>query len=388
MSRGRIVDDRGYTLLTGVTGLLGRYLYRDLVSQGVPLAVLVRPKGRESAEDRVEALAAWWEANLGRPLARPVCLEGDVTQPGLGLSAEAKHWVASNCGRVVHSAASLVFHGGDRTREPWLSSYNGTRNLVELCKSVGIGELHHTSTAYVCGTRDGTICESDLNVGQGFRNDYEECKCTAEAWLRDQGGLDSLTVYRPAVIVGDSETGHTTTYLGVYRFFQFAWLLAQQAPRGADGRCILPIRLRMTGEECQNLVPVDWVSAVMARLITSPEAQGRTYHLTPAVPTRSSQIEAALADYFSFRGVSFAGSDGAPDETLNEPERLFYDYIDAHEDYLRAEPVFDARNTLAAAPDLPCPEVDAPCLRRLIDFAVHDRWGRSASVSARRKQRQ
>jgi nucleoside-diphosphate-sugar epimerase len=382
------VDDRKFTLLTGVTGLLGRYLYRDLTTQGTPLAVLVRPRGRESAEARVESLAAWWEATLGRPLARPVRLEGDVTQPGLGLSAESRRWVASNCGRVVHGAASLVFHGSDRTREPWLSSYHGTKNLAEFCNAVGISEFHHTSTAYVCGTRDGTIRESELNVGQSFRNDYEECKCTAEAWLRDEAGLDSLTVYRPAVIVGDSTTDHTTTYLGVYRFFQVAWLLAQQSPRDADGWCILPIRLRMTGEECQNLVPVDWVSAVMTRLIATPETHGHTDHLTPAVPTRSRQVLAALADYFRVRGVSFAGPDGATTETLNEPERLFYDYIDAHEDYLRAEPVFDARNTLSAAPDLPCPDVDAACLRRLIDFGVHDRWGRNTSATARRRQRQ
>lgn len=387
MSRGRIVDDREYILLTGVTGLLGRYLYRDLATQGTPLAVLVRPKGKASAEDRVEALASWWEATLGRPLARPVCLEGDVTQSGLGLSTEARRWAAAMCGRVVHGAASLVFHGGGRTREPWLSNYNGTRNVAEFCESVGIDELHYTSTAYVCGTRNGTIRESELNVGQGFRNDYEECKYTAEAWLRDGARLDSLTVYRPAVIVGDSQTGHTTTYIGIYRFFQFAWLLSQQAPREADGHCVLPVRLRMTGEECQNLVPVDWVSAVMTRLIATPEAHGRTYHLTPATPIRSSQVLEALADYFSIRGVSFAGYDGACNETLSELERLFYDYIDAHKDYLRAEPVFDTRNTRSAVPDLPCPEVDAPCLRRLIDFAVHDRWGRNASTTARRKQR-
>ena len=38
-----------YTLLTGATGLLGRYLLRDLTLADVPLAVVVRPTRFESA---------------------------------------------------------------------------------------------------------------------------------------------------------------------------------------------------------------------------------------------------------------------------------------------------------------------------------------------------
>ena len=47
-----------------------------------------------------------------------------------------------------------------------------------------------------------------------------------------------------------------------------------------------------------------------------------------------------------------------------------------YEPYWIEEPVFDCRNTLAAVPHLPCPPIDADCLRRLIDFAVADRWGK------------
>ena len=43
-----------YTFLTGATGLLGRYLIRDLTLAGVPIAVLVRPTRKASAQHRVE----------------------------------------------------------------------------------------------------------------------------------------------------------------------------------------------------------------------------------------------------------------------------------------------------------------------------------------------
>lgn len=372
-----------YTLLTGVTGLLGRYLLRDLTLKGIRLAVLVRSKGKATAERRVEALLSRWEAELGFPLRRPVCLGGDVADPGLLLTREARRWVAGHCNRVLHSAASLTFCGGDRARDPWLSNYTGTLNVAAFCRESGIRELHYVSTAYVCGTRRGRITEAELEAGQQFRNDYEASKCAAEAWLRRQAEVDSLTVYRPAVITGDWRTGYTSTYHGVYRFFQFTWLLAQQATPAAGGRWDLPIRLRFTGDEPRNLVPVDWASELVARLVTQPKARGKTFHLTPAIPARSSQVEEALADYFGYRGVSFVGPDGAPDATLSELERFFYDYIDTHQDYFHSEPVFDAANLDALEPGLPCPRVDVPYLKRLIDFGVRDRWGKG-HLAARR----
>ena len=57
-----------YVLLTGGTGLLGRYLIRDLTDRGVSLALLVRPTRKMSARQRVEALMSTWDAQLGRQL--------------------------------------------------------------------------------------------------------------------------------------------------------------------------------------------------------------------------------------------------------------------------------------------------------------------------------
>ena len=42
-----------HTLLTGATGLLGRYLLRNLLAQGTPVAVVVRPSEKRPAVDRI-----------------------------------------------------------------------------------------------------------------------------------------------------------------------------------------------------------------------------------------------------------------------------------------------------------------------------------------------
>ena len=51
-----------YTLLTGATGLVGRYLLRDLLSEGTRLAVLVRPCKKQSAAALIEAVMQMWSA--------------------------------------------------------------------------------------------------------------------------------------------------------------------------------------------------------------------------------------------------------------------------------------------------------------------------------------
>jgi thioester reductase-like protein len=100
-----------------------------------------------------------------------------------------------------------------------LSNLTGTRNLLQLCRETGVRQFDHVSTAYVCGKRPGPVFERELDCGQTFRNDYERSKCEAEKLVRAAAHLDRVTVYRPAIIVGDSRTGYTTAYHGPYAYF-------------------------------------------------------------------------------------------------------------------------------------------------------------------------
>ena len=83
-----------YHLLTGATGLLGNYLLRDLLLRDVPVAVVVRPNRKQTARQRIESALCQWDADLGKPLPRPVVLEGDIAQPDLGLDAVDIRWAA------------------------------------------------------------------------------------------------------------------------------------------------------------------------------------------------------------------------------------------------------------------------------------------------------
>lgn len=359
-----------YYLLTGATGLLGNYLLRDLLQAGELVAVVVRSSRRMTARQRVDAQLAQWEQQLGTVLPRPVILEGDLTVPDLGLNPCDMRWVAEHCSAVIHNAASLSFQALSRDGEPYRSNEGGTRNVLELCRSVGIPELHHVSTAYIAGLRSGRVLETETDVGQELGNDYERSKLASELMVHAADDIPSRTIYRPGIIIGDSQTGFTTTYHGFYAALQLAHTIVQAFPCNETGLVGgHAVRLALNGNETKHLVPVDWVSQVMVHIIRHPEWHGRTYHLTPRHPVTARLIRDVLEAAVGFYGATFAGAGQRP-EGCTEPEALFYEHIRVYNSYWRMDPEFDRTNTELAAPHLPCPDVDRSLLLRLSRQAI------------------
>jgi thioester reductase-like protein len=358
-----------HILLTGATGLLGRYLLRDLLLADTPVAVLVRRGRRQSAAERVEAMMLSWESMLDRELPRPHVLEGDLTKPNLGLTEDDLNWVEQNCDSVLHNAASLTFVSSDPDGEPWISNVNGTQNVLDVCERTGIKDFHHVSTSYVCGLRDGDVLETELDAGQDWGNDYERSKVQAEKLVRDAKFLSPPTFFRPAIIVGDSQTGFTTTFHGFYATLHLAYTLqkSMNAEMGRDRS--MPTRITLDGNERKNFVPVDWVSAVTAHVVTNREFHGQTYHLTPEKPVSVSEIKQVLETAYGFEGAVFHGS-GKPVEDPSEVEQLFYEHIRVYNSYWRDDPRFDGTNTRAAAPHLPCPTIDFEMLLMMANKAI------------------
>jgi nucleoside-diphosphate-sugar epimerase len=365
-----------YLLLTGATGLVGQYLLRDLLRQGMALAVLIRGRNQESAQERLARLLDRWKPELRAGCAVPMCLEGSVNYPDLGLSGPALRWLAQKCTGVIHSAVGLNSKGRDRRHASWFTSLGGTGNVLDLCRRLDLEHLHYLSTAYVCGDRQGPVLEEELEGAQNFRDEYEHSKYAAEKMVRGAGLATRPTIYRPAVIVGDSRTGFTTSYHGLYTYLRFAWHYCSSQPRQPDGRLFIPVRLNMSGEETRNLVPIDWVSAVITHVVGQPCLHGCTYHLTPTAPVQARVIEVALRTYFHYHGPVFVGPAALRRQELSDPEKLFYDHVARCQLYWRREPFFDCRNTLRAAPHLPCPRLDVLFVHRLLEYAIRDRWGK------------
>ncbi len=374
-----------YVFLTGGTGLLGSYLIRDLLRAGVKPAVLVRGTRFESAVSRIENLVAHWEKHAGHALPRPVVLEGDLSQPGLGLSSEAAKWAAENCRRVLHNAASLTFHADSPQDEPWRSNLHGTRHVLEFARKAKIREFHHVSTAYVCGLRQDLVLESELDVGQQHGNDYEVSKFQSEQLVREADFLDSVTVYRPAIILGDSQTGYSTTFHGFYVPLKLvSTLLTRASVPGITPEGMTEIikmvseRLReilqLEGHERKNLVPVDWCSQVISEIFLKPEHHRKTYHLTPGNKTTVRMIQDVMEEIF-LEKMDYESKHSPDSIDWDLFLKSFVDGMTVYRAYWKDDPAFDQKNLTAALPHLPCPEMDKTVIRRMCRYAIESNFG-------------
>lgn len=366
-----------YVMLTGATGLLGRYLLRNLLLRGTPVAVLIRPTKIASVRQRVESLLRDIESELAFALPRPVILSGDLNSEGLALSAEDRSWAGRNVGSILHNAASLSFESKGEGHEPWISNVGGTENVLEFARQLKIRCFHHVSTAYVSGLRTGRCLESELDVGQEFGNDYERSKLRSETMVRTADWLDQPTVYRPAIIVGDSRTGFSSTFHGFYTPLKIV-----SSVTGKMDLSHLPPQsfvevLGLKGHEQKNLVPVDWVSEVLVDLMHNPKAQGDTYHLTPDKTVSIEKIleiiglslDARAADALALEQPS-----AAPMPEGIDFLSMFVQQMETYRAYWRDDPIFDLTNTQNLAGHLACPTLDDTTLLRLCKFAIDQRF--------------
>ncbi|NLH41928.1 MAG: SDR family oxidoreductase [Planctomycetes bacterium] len=350
-------------------------MLRGCLIAGHRMAVLVRPARGESARRRIDAILARWETETNQLLPRAVVFEGDLRRPDLGLGASDRRWIGRHCRAVIHSAARLTFYGTDPQREPWISNVEGTRHVLELCRQCGIPEFHHVSTAYVCGLREGRILETELDVGQETGNDYERSKIEAEKLVLSAGLEHPPTIYRPSIIVGDSQTGYTSTFHGFYAMVRLAHTLVRQMVLGSITADQMMETFHIDGHERKDYVPVDWVAAAITHLLGRPEHHGRTYHLTAAEPTPvavwSRAIQHAVERYSTLADPS--------DPTIRDAQwfaDLFREQAKIYRAYWRDDPQFDRTNTVAALAHLPCPTVDYDMLLRMARFAIQTNFGR------------
>ena len=336
-------------LLTGATGFLGSYLLRDLLAAGTQVAVLVRSKGDRSAESRVGRLMDRFRAD-GRELPRgPRVVAADLLAPDLSLSGDDRAWIAAHCDRILHCAADLTFQA--RKGEPYRTNVDGTRHILRLCERAGIGEFHLVSTAYVCGLREGRILEDELECGQAFANDYERSKFLSELLVRGAPFLERTRVYRPSVIVGDSGTGFNTSEFGLYALLRVA------AHFGTRDRGEVLDVLGLEASDALNLVPVDWVSAAIAGLVTRRGDDAEcTYHLTSPNPVAAGHLVEVI------QAVGF--------EAAKAPRSALDAALETYRPYFRNHPEFDTSNARGALPDLPCPTLAGSRLEQLVRYAA------------------
>src|SRR4051812_5791614 len=264
-------------LVTGGTGFLGRMVLTRLLAREDCDAVYALV--REGSRDRLLRRLA---DTHGHEKVVPVV--GDLTRPRLGLHDAEIDGLAGRVDHVLHLGAIYDITADDDTNRA--ANVDGTRGVVELASRLGVSCLHHVSSVAVAGEYEGTFTEDDLDVGQTFGNPYHETKYQAERIVREESTVP-WRVYRPAVVVGDSQTGEMDKIDGPYYLLTAISLLGR-----------LPSALRFAVPElgATNVVPVDFVADAMVHLVHQPGMDHRAFHLVHPRPQPLSEVYNALAD--------------------------------------------------------------------------------------------
>jgi len=236
-------------------------------------------------------------------------LEGDIARRRLGLSGGDWERLAGELRHVFHLAA--IYDLGVPLELAQRVNVDGTGNVLELCRdSERLERLNYVSTAYVAGLRRGVVYEHELALGQGFKNHYESTKFQAELWVRDELDRVPTTIYRPAIVVGDSRTGETQKFDGPYFMLRVIALSTRRGtPLAQFGHSAAPF----------NVVPVDFVVDALLAGAQSPAAAGETLHLVDPEPVTAAELLHVLSRAYGGRPPSLRVSPSLVSAGLRVP---------------------------------------------------------------------
>jgi nucleoside-diphosphate-sugar epimerase len=359
-------------LLTGATGFLGSHLAARLIQDGHHVIAVARSAKNVAAKSRVEAALRKAGAE---GLENLQVLDGDISLPDFGLNECAKKQIVSSTEEVWHCAASLSFQQEDRD-EIFRMNVDGTRHLLDLVKLMPSPRLQHVSTAYIAGNRPDLALETEINVGQTFKNAYEESKCQAELLIAEEQRKGTITacVYRPSIVIGDSKSGRATHFHGVYAFIRGLWAALERFRRRMPEAGPVNLPLRVLGAETQtlNFVPIDYVVDCMVEISARPDSIGGTYHLANPVPTENRVWLPNICRVLHVEGIQLVGENSFLKTPMTRLEALFQKQMAFYCQYLQGEPRFDCRRALAALSNtnIECPQMTVEFINKMTGWYV------------------
>jgi NAD(P)-dependent dehydrogenase (short-subunit alcohol dehydrogenase family) len=258
--------------VTGATGFIGRNLVERLLEREGIIYVLVR----EGSKGRLAELRSRWGADEDRVVG----VVGDLSQPRLGVSEQAIAQLRGKVDHLFHLAAIYDMTADAESQR--VANVGGTRHMVEFASAVDAGCVHMVSSIAAAGLYKGTWREDMFDEAEELDNHpYFRTKHDSERVVREECDRP-WRVYRPGIVVGDSETGEMDKIDGPYYFFKLIRRLRGVVPQwvpliGIEGREI-------------NLVPVDFVARAMDHIAHLEGLDGRAFHLTDPNPKTAGEV--------------------------------------------------------------------------------------------------
>jgi nucleoside-diphosphate-sugar epimerase len=241
--------------LTGFPGFIASRLLRRLAKEGGRFLLLVQPSFAQRAELELRKIAE----ESGKSVSDFVILPGDITKPDLGLSPADLQTARAQSNVLFHLAA--VYDLAVTRDLGLLVNVEGTRNVNQFARSL-------------------------------IRNYYEETKYLAEMEVEALKSDLPTTIHRPAVVCGDSRTGETVKYDGIYYLIRYLLKWPSVLSNFNIGNSDVSL----------NLVPVDFVVEAMSALARDLRSVGKTVQLADPQPLTTRELFNEVARAIEGRG--------------------------------------------------------------------------------------
>lgn len=382
--------------ITGATGFVGSYLTFGLLNHGYRLMLLVRGTKPKERVDSLLCTLYRRPEEYNKVKEGLEVIKGDITKKNLGVSPEDMSKLNQEVSKVFHCAASVSFNETEKD-EIEKNNVDGTKNVLEFMRRLNLHELHYMSTAYVVGRKTGIVYEGEVEEEQSFNNTYEQSKFKAEKLIKKYKDNHDMitTIYRPAIIIGNSKTGKTSSFGGFYSYVRSLYLLVQIFKKDLerDGKksklagvyykgdlLHMPLRVSGLANKTLNLLPINYIVDVIIRIFKSETSHNKIYHITNPSPSTLEHTQRLISDSLGVSGVKIVDPLDFQTNPMNRWEEFFARTIKSFTPYFqKEEPIFLNRNTQKVLNDtrIKCPCITKNLISRLISYCVDTDWGKN-----------
>lgn len=274
--------------VTGATGAVGSALIPLLLEDKSNIVwIVVRGESELQSKERLEELISFWEmsnAQAEDARTRVIPLKGDTDLPMFDLPDAIYKKISCECTHIIHSAGVVRMNLPLETARK--HAVTAAQNIVKLaldCKAAGnpVKKIEFVSTVGVGGCLPGVLQEAWITTPRKYHNTYEQSKAEAEDYLKEQMELHQLpvTVHRPSMVVGDSQTGKIIHFQVFYHICEFL-----------SGRRSLGL-LPTFGDMRLDTIPVNYVAEVLYWSSLQSKSIGKILHICSGAKDAITLIE-------------------------------------------------------------------------------------------------
>jgi thioester reductase-like protein len=261
-------------LVTGATGVIGSEIVPRLLElSDNEVVILLRARSPEHLRRRMNELFEYW-----RPVVREDVLRlrvravaGDVGRSRLGVIESAEYGqLCSEVSHIVHCAGNVRLNQSmDEARRNAVAAVDHVLEFARACGAGGqLQKIDVVTTIGVAGRMRGLVAERRITEDRSFHNTYEAAKAEAEEVVfRAIDESLPVTIHRPSMVVGNSQTGRVKQFQVFYYLCEFL---------SGFKTCGFMVDL---DNAALDIVPVDYVAEAICLASRDTATAGRVFHL-------------------------------------------------------------------------------------------------------------